>query len=457
MFSIETLLKSNEGKTLEFKRDLSSPKGILKTIVAFSNTAGGTLIIGIEDKEKNIRGIEDPFLAEEKLASLINAHIAPQILPEIQILPWRGLYLLMVEIFPSAAKPHYLKQEGLGQGAYIRVGSTNRLADAVMQSELKRVGIVDSFDKQALPDLSADDLDFKAISEAFSSIKKIKLSDLESLDFLTIYQSKKVPTTGGLILFGKDRLKHFPDAWIQVGRFEGITKTKIFDTQEITSYPVLAIDEVMNFVKKHAMHGIEIINSKSLSKNTHTWSLPLAAIREAVINAVVHSDYAQQGAPIRLSIFDDRVEIENPGLLLFGLTIDELKKGVSKLRNRVIGQVFYRLGLIERWGSGIGRIIDISKESGLPAPLFEEIGTHFRVTIGTQAITPPILNSTDQSILQLLKKPKYTKGLSTKEISDAIGKSTRTIRNRIISLSEKGFIVEIGSSINDPQRKYLLK
>jgi predicted HTH transcriptional regulator len=76
-------------------------------------------------------------------------------------------------------------------------------------------------------------------------------------------------------------------------------------------------------------------------------------VREAVINAVVHADYAQQGAPIRLSIFDGRLEIENPGLLPFGLTIEDLRKGISKLRNRVIGRVFRDLGLIEQWGSGI--------------------------------------------------------------------------------------------------------
>src|SRR3989338_11637348 len=124
----------------------------------------------------------------------------------------------------------------------------------------------------------------------------------------------------------------------------------------------------------------------SLSKHKKTWNLPLTAIREAVINAIVHADYAQLGSPIRLAIFDDRIEVENPGLLLFGLTIEEIKRGVSKLRNRVIGQVFYRLGLIERWGSGIRRIIDSCLEAGFAEPLFEEIGTHFRVTIFTEVI-----------------------------------------------------------------------
>jgi predicted HTH transcriptional regulator len=237
---------------------------------------------------------------------------------------------------------------------------------------------------------------------------------------------------------------------------------------------VLAIDEVMMFVKKHAMHGVEVPGSRygggiasgagfangagwgdgSLSKHRETWSLPLTAIREAVINAVVHADYAQQGAPIRLAIFDNRIEIENPGLLLFGLTIDEIKSGISKLRNRVIGQVFYRLGLIERWGSGIKRIIDTCHEAGFAEPLFEEIGTHFRVTIFTQIVKNPLLNQTDQAIIAILKK---TDGLSTKEIAAAIKKSQRITRTRLVTLIEKGLVAEVGQGINDPKRKYFLK
>jgi ATP-dependent DNA helicase RecG len=86
------------------------------------------------------------------------------------------------------------------------------------------------------------------------------------------------------------------------------------------------------------------------------------------MNAIVHADYAQQGAPIRIALFDDRIEIENPGLLPFGLTIEDIMQGVSKLRNRVIGRVFHELHLIERWGSGIQRMTSACQEAGLRAP-----------------------------------------------------------------------------------------
>ena len=444
------LLTQPEGKTLEFKENLSSPRGVLRTIVAFANTAGGTVIIGVEDKSKHIFGVVSPYDLEEKLANLIDDHITPQILPEIEIVPWRNLYLLVVQVFPSSVRPHYIRQDGPEKGVYIRVGSTNRVADEIMQSELQRIKIIDSFDKQPMSALNSEAIDFRVASELFSSVRTLTKGDLESLMVVTTHQGKQVPTVGGIILFGKERLHYFPEAWIQVGRFSGITKSNIFDTQEITSYPILAIDEVMSFIKKHAMHGIEI----SGLRHKETWSLPIAAVREAIINAVVHADYAQHGAPIRLSIFDNRIEIENPGLLLFGLTIEEIKCGVSKLRNRVIGQVFYRLGLIERWGSGIRRIVDSCIEAGFAEPLFEEIGTHFRVTLYTEPVNSPTLDKIELTIISVLKA---LNGASTKEISEKIGLSSRATRVRLTTLIEKGIIVAVGSGTNDPKRKYFFK
>jgi predicted HTH transcriptional regulator len=149
-------------------------------------------------------------------------------------------------------------------------------------------------------------------------VRTITLRDLETLRLVTDHQGRKVPTVGGMLLFGRERERHFPDAWIQAGRFRGADKSGIVDRAEIHSFPVSAI--------------------------------------EAVINAVAHTDYAQRGAPIRVSIFEDRLEVENPGLLPFGLTIEDLHHGISKLRNRVIGRVFHTLDLIEQWGSGVQRM-----------------------------------------------------------------------------------------------------
>jgi len=96
----------------------------------------------------------------------------------------------------------------------------------------------------------------------------------------------------------------------------------------------------------------EAIFNFSEIKRKDVWSIPLTMLREVIINALVHADYSQIGAPIRLSFFDDRIEVENPGILLPGMTIEDVKSGVSKIRNRVIARVFRELDLIEQWGSG---------------------------------------------------------------------------------------------------------
>lgn len=443
------LLKRPEGKTLEFKRDLSSPAGVLRTIVAFANTAGGTLMIGVEDGTRKVLGLKEPLEVEERLANLISDRILPRLVPDLEILPWRQTNLLAVQVYPSQGRPHYLKKNGLEAGVYVRVGSTNRRADQKLIEELQRFSRSEAYDEQAMPELDSEALDFQAALESFASVRKLKRADLETLRLLTRHQGRKVPTIGGELLFGKDRERFFPDAWIQAGRFRGKDKTNIADSVEIRLYPVQAVEEAIVFVQKHTLHGAEI----GAIRRREIWNLPPVAVREAIINAVAHTDYAQQGAPIRVSIFNDRLEVENPGLLPFGLTIDDLKAGVSKLRNRVIGRVFHELGLIEQWGSGVQRMISACRSSGLATPAFEELGNRFRVTLYTKRTGKPVVDKIDKVILDLLASGN---GFSTVEVAAAIDRTPRATRVRLVKLIERGLISGIGTSPQDPQRRYFL-
>jgi predicted HTH transcriptional regulator len=117
------ILQRPEGKTLELKRDLSSPDGVLRAIVAFANTAGGVVLIGVEDASRRVRGVPEPMDLEERLASLISDNIAPRLVPDLEILPWRRTHLLAVVVDPSPTRSHHLKREGLDRGVYVRVGS----------------------------------------------------------------------------------------------------------------------------------------------------------------------------------------------------------------------------------------------------------------------------------------------------------------------------------------------
>ena len=207
-----------------------------------------------------------------------------------------------------------------------------------------------------------------------------------------------------------------------------------------------AIDEAVALVEKHAMHGAEIGRVRRRDR----WNFPPAAVRESIANAVAHADYLQQGAPIRLAMFEDRMEIENPGFVPFGLTIDDLALGVSKLRNRVIGRVFHELGLVEQWGSGAQRMIAACEDSGLASPTWEEVGWRLRVTIHTEQIGAATADPTDKAIIELLNNEDE---LSTSETAASNGISPR----HAYSFGEngaRGLVRGIRTGSQDPQRRY---
>jgi ATP-dependent DNA helicase RecG len=346
--SIQKILQQPESKQLEFKQDLSSPKPMMKTLIAFANTAGGSLIIGVGDKGEVI-GVENPLDEEERLASLIADHVTPRLVPSIEMVTIEDKTLLVVEVFLSNTRPHWLKSLDPEAGTFVRLGSTNRQADRALIADLHRSVEGVAYDQMPMPELTIDDLDINAAQQIFASKRDLNEQTLITLKLLTIYQGKPVPTKGAVLLFGKERTFHFDDAWIQCGRFIGTDKNDIFDHIELYDHLPQAVDSIMLFLKKHAMRGADF----SEIRRKDVWSIPLTILREVVINALVHADYSHRGTPFRIAFYDDRIEVESPGILLPGMTVEEMKRGVSQIRNPVIARVFRELNLIEQWGSGI--------------------------------------------------------------------------------------------------------
>lgn len=226
---MEELLSLPEGKTLEFKRDLSSPKNLLKTLVAFANTAGGKVIVGVDDQTRTPLGVESPLDEEERLGSLIADSIAPRLVPNLEMVTIAGQTLLIIEVYLSNSRPHYLKSQGAENGVYVRLGSSNRQADWELIGELRRSVEGLAFDEMPMPELSVADLDRGAMGKCFGTGRELDERVLQTLKLLRLEQGKLVPTKGAMLLFGKNRLVHFPDAWVQCGRFIGTDKARIFD------------------------------------------------------------------------------------------------------------------------------------------------------------------------------------------------------------------------------------
>ncbi len=443
---LENMLAQPEGKRLEFKRDLSSPKPLLRTLAAFANTAGGTLVIGVDD-DRSIPGLADPLLTESRLVNLVNDSISPSLIPDIDIVRWRSTNVIVVNVHLSPSRPHQLSSNGT---VYVRLGSSNRRADPQLIAEMQRSARHESFDESPYPSESIDSLAYDVITAEFSTRRHVRRTDLANLGLTTRYQAHDVPTVGGLVLFGNNR-KAFPDATIVCARFDGTNRTRIIDTTD-TSGPSLPgmVRDAMDFIDGHFARRILVTGLT----NEVQRPVPLVAVREALVNAAVHADYSQHGGPIRVALFDDRLEIENPGLLPNGLAVEDLSSGISRIRNRVIARTFKELGYIEQWGSGIARILDEVRSAGLPAPIFEELGGRFRVTFPTTTANQPALSPDEQTLLDVLGRAS-TAGMSTAELTAALGRSRRTTRTRMTRLVELGLVYEVGSGPNDPTRRYV--
>ncbi|MDZ4168074.1 MAG: putative DNA binding domain-containing protein [Coriobacteriia bacterium] len=445
------LLTCHEGKTLEFKRDASSPRGIVRTVVAFANSAGGTVLIGVADRTREIVGVDDPLDLEERLANIIADSVEPLIAPEIDVVTWRDKSLLAVRVHPGASRPYRVAGEGDAQGVYVRVGSTNRRADAAMAAQIGRSVSGPTYDEVALATLGDDALDVAAVQAVFDGRRHIDRRALKTLRLLTEREGQLCPTVGGVLLFGVDREATFPDAVIEVARFAGFSRSTFTDAAIYGGCLPVALEHTMAFVRRNIAQRYEI---EGLAR-TESWQYPLVAVREVIVNAVVHADYSLPGLRIRVAIHDDRIEVDSPGLLLPGLTVEDVLGGVSRVRNRVIARVFRELGIIEQWGTGIPRAIEACRAAGLADPRIEEMAQQIRVTLYADVGEGGRVSvkAADARVLQELAGAGP---LSTSEVARRIERTPRSARERLKSLVEAGLVVEVGSSPNDPNRKYYI-
>lgn len=374
--NVTELVRAPEGKTLEFKRDLSSLQPILKTLIAFANTAGGTLVIGVQD-DGAVVGVTDALREQERLASSIAENIRPIMMLDIGLASCEDKTLLLVRV-PHWRGPFYLRAEGPQNGVYVRVGSTNRRADPALLSEMQRTIAGLSFDQMPCSDLAADDLDPERIQHYFAAIgRAASQSYLESLGVLVAQAGRLTPSYGGLILFGRDapRQRLFPDARVSCARFRGADRVDFLDRLDIDGTVLDALEEAPKFIRRNTRLAARIVTMRRQDIPEY----PEVALREILVNAVAHADYSLSGMPIRVAIYADRLVVENPGVLPFGMTLEDLKAGVSRIRNRVIVRVLRELGLVEEWGTGYRRVMQACVEGGYPTPIWQELGAAFRV------------------------------------------------------------------------------
>lgn len=374
---IEKLCLVGENKTLEYKRNTDSLDSVLRSVVAFANTVGGIILIGVEDNGE-IVGLDHPGKTQEQLANSIANRIRPRLIPDLIVekINDRSVIALRIE---HTSGPYYLNDRGIEKGVYVRMGNSNHLAGVEIIEELKRARNSASFDRQSCDDVRESDLDLARINTVYT--KHNKLIDTEKLigiGLLTKMGSRIVATNGAVILFGLPNVReqYFPYAEVRCARFEGNSRAEFIDRLNIEGGILSAIKEVPKFIRRNT----KMAGKFGEMERRDIPEFPTEAIREALINALVHANYEISGSRIFIGIYDDRLEIQNPGVMLPGMSIEQFKAGVSRIRNPVIARTFRELGLIEEWGSGYKRIQNACEAGKYPVPKWEEFGSVLRVT-----------------------------------------------------------------------------
>jgi len=377
--SIAELLSEREGTRLDFKRDLSSLKGVLETVCSFLNTAGGTLVVGVEDQTKLVLGVNDVEKQEEKLANAVANSIEPQPTIQLEIVTHEEHDLLLLRA-SYAAGPSFIKSKGKDKGTLIRIGSNSLPASPEKIAELERARHMSAWDQEPMPRLGHDDLDHDLIKRWLDPVGERQTdAKLRSLGVLTEYGGELVPTRAGIILFGREREDHFPDAQIRCVRFRGTDKSHPIGARDDLQGTILeGIQAALGFLERNT-DPIPVITRRARRQELDPY--PPLAVREIINNAVAHTDYAVGGASIFLALFSDRLEISSPGTWPPGFSREDFESGMSLRRNKAISRVLTRLEIIEGYGSGFDRITAECRAGGYPQPEWVENGPQIKVVL----------------------------------------------------------------------------
>lgn len=366
---LQAAVKAGESETVEFKT--SFDKEAIETLAAFANTKGGTVFVGIADSGE----IKGAGIGKETLQNWFNQikqATAQAIVPDVAILETGGKNVAVLSVAEYPIKPVSCK------GRYFkRVKNANHQLTVAEVFNLHLRSFNTSWDYHideyhSLKDISLEKV--RRFMERANELREVPVKDSprKSLEKLELVRDGKI-TLACFLLFmaGESGLSA-----IGLGRFQTETITK--DGAELKTDLFSAVDGVMQFIRKHLNKAYIITGNPQREER---WDYPLEAVREIVVNSIIHRDFTSASDAL-VKIFDDRIEFFNPGKLPDGLTVKMLLKGdyVSNVRNKKIAEIFKSVGLVERYGSGIRRILDGFREYGLPDPVFEELSGGFRVT-----------------------------------------------------------------------------
>jgi ATP-dependent DNA helicase RecG len=430
-----------EGETLELK-ECWTPRA-LEDLAAFANQSGGTLLLGVQD-DGEVLGFEGNDADLQRIASQIVDSLG--LMPSLSVQEYSGKSVLKIHVVPATIPIPF-------KGRYLtRVGSTNRdmTPEQIARRLMARLG--QSWDS-LLSTKSLDDANEQTVRQ-FLQLARQRLSHLSEneptyrlLDNLNLLDNDRL-TNAGVLLFGAQPQRVFPAAQIHLGQFRNQV---IVDDRTLQGDLFSLLKTVMERLQSYLTVRLDVAASGASLKDLQrheTWEYPLDALREAVINALIHRDYAALGE-IQIRVHEDRLDIWNPGSLPEGISIEDLRREghVSKLRNPLLAQTFYYAGLVERWGTGTTRMIAVCHAHGLPEPQFREESDGFKVTFLKDLYSAERLGKLglNKRQIQAVLYVKENGSIGNMEYQKLTGASKPTATRDLKDLQQRGVLLLRGT------------
>ena len=357
------IISTGETSKVQFKREIERNDSIAAEMIAFSNSKGGKILIGVEDKTGKLTGlsIEQIHKYNQSLANIANDMVKPQIFIITEVIGVSSeedgeKKVLIVEISEGIAKPYKDKNGAI----WIKQGSDKRrLTDNNEQIRLFQQSGILYIDEMIIPQTSIDDLEFSKVEQYIKTIQKretderIEITE-KLLNNLNIIKEGRL-TLGGLLFFAKQPQKYRPAFCVKAVSFFGnsIGGTDYRSSQDIVGAIPEIFEETMRFFTSNLHHLQAGQNFNSVGK----LEISQIALEELLQNALVHRDYSKN-SPVRIVIFDNRIEIVSPGSLPNSLTIENIKMGSAVVRNNLLVSYCSKLMIYRGFGSGINRALE---------------------------------------------------------------------------------------------------
>ena len=372
------IIKNGENSAVEFKTAVVRPESIAKEMVAFSNTQGGLILIGVDDNG-TVSGLPSSKDFEEWVMNIARNNVIPAAHIEFETYQQDGQQIGCIHVPRGKDKPY----QTLNARYLIRVGSTNRTATQQELLRLFQASGAFHFDATAVDNTSINALNLSKIDSYFSRYgigfsqehEKEKVSLLMNSDILTTDGNV---TIGGLLIFGVNPSRHLPQAGISFAHFHGTNiNSELIDKQTIEGTLEYQIDTALAVIKNNWKQPSTIVGTK---REDADFIYSDRLFRELLTNACVHRNYAIHGSQIRIFMFDDRLEFRSPGRLPNTITVDKLKVGVSYAVNPILVKFMENLRYMDRLGRGLPMVYREGMESNRTIT-FREVGDEFWVVL----------------------------------------------------------------------------